>query len=299
MNAFIGKLKLSRKLLIAPALAILSLVVFGGLSFWVMTTQEHALDTIVQEDYALAQRVHEIALDCSEAQTNFNKMINWARANYNGAKVEALGKDQFNHIDEAVNKVTQILQSDISDELKQPFREVLTETQDFKKAAATMVDLASFDLNAATMAMSTLEDKYTVLSSTVDNLIVKYNDLSQKSYEQATSNYHSIVLISFIVFAACVLCIIVVALKINATILHPVKGTTDVINVLASGDFTKDVPIYSQDEIGEMGRDDHALARCVRENLAVDKHNSECDCSDQFQYRTDGCGCSRADKSGE
>ncbi len=94
MNKILRNLKLAKKLLIGPVAVSLFLLLLAGGTYHGMTSQKEALDDIYNNRFQGYQNSSEISRTIANVHANLYKVVSWAGANYEAAKVDALGKEQ-------------------------------------------------------------------------------------------------------------------------------------------------------------------------------------------------------------
>jgi len=252
MKHVIANLRLSKKLLVGPLLVLLFFLVFGVISYVGLQAQQSAIDEIFNGRFKTYREAATIYETVTDVHGSTYKLIAWARANYDGTRINALGKAQLAKLDTAIAGLSSTAASTSSQDARERYSKALTQAGEYRKALFTVIDFAQVDLNTATMAMGTAEDKYAVFAETLHQLEQQENDLSRASFDAAMGNYTRVITLFFAVFAAGVAISLVATIFVNAAILAPIHAATDVINDLADGNLTHDVPVESADEVGEM-----------------------------------------------
>jgi methyl-accepting chemotaxis protein len=265
MKKFIANLKLSRKLLIAPAVVVLFLIAFGLVSFNGLVSEKDALNDIFNNRFKTFEKVAGINEDISIAHGAIYKLITWARANYDGSKLDALGKAEVKRIDDAIATLAHFTDSTASEEMRNRYAKAVQLAGDYRKAAFMVVDFATIDLNVATISMSTAEEKYSSLSAALHTIRDQELKESEQSYEMAAAGFSRVMTLFVIIFGSAIGLSIVVSVYINKLILAPVAETTEAINVVSTGNLTKDVPVRTSDEIGEMSSAFNRMLASLRE----------------------------------
>jgi methyl-accepting chemotaxis protein len=279
MSKWLNKLNLSRKLLVAPALIFLFLFVFGAIGFLGLKSQQSALDSIYNVNFKATVAADNNYQKVTEVQGNTFKFISWARANYAQDKLDGLSKAQLTTIDKVNESIQKALKAeDVSDQLKESYKKGSVQLEDYKKAVTTVFDMASIDLNAATMAMSTVEDKFAVLAATLDKEVQVSQDLSQKSFESAKGSFSSVLTIFILVLVGSIVLSVIIVPRINASIIKPVSELNTAAQKVSSGDLNVYLTITSKDEIGNLAESFQYMVdniKNVNNQLVEEKKNVE------------------------
>lgn len=278
MDKWISNLKMSVKLLLSPMLVLIFLVAFGIVGYWGLRSQQNALDSIYNEHFNLVVETDNNTQAMAEAGGNVHKYITWARANYTQARLDELSHQQVETIEKTSKSLKDLSQSALSDEMKKKYEEAFKEVEDYKKSVTNFFDLASFDLNTATMAMSTVEEKYTILSNTL--MEIKKINLAEsfESYESANSNYSLVITVFLIFILSSITLSLLATFKINSSIAKPVEELKDAAKKVSNGDFNIALSINSSDEIGQLASGFQTMVENIKtadDQLKYEKKNVE------------------------
>jgi methyl-accepting chemotaxis protein len=137
----------------------------------------------------------------------------------------------------------------------------------YRGEASTAIDLASFDLNAATMSLASADETYQKLSVALGNLQHAARRLGGESYDAAMTSASRATTLFLIILAAGVALSIAVTLKVNSLILAPLREMSTGIDRVAGGDLTRTIAVETTDEIGTMAGHFNAMTERLRELL--------------------------------
>ncbi len=252
MKSILAKLSLSKKLLLGPSLVMCILLASGVIAFLGLRAQQSAIDEIFNGRFRTYKEAAAINESITDAHGSIYRLIAWARANYDLGKIDDLGKSQLASIDSVIAVIGNRVKQAASQDEKARYTNALAQAVDFRKSVFTVVDFAGIDLNTATVAMGTVEDKYAVFAATLHALELNEAERSKASFESAEAAYSRVLTLFIVVFAGGLGLSTIVMLRVNALVTAPIRLTTDVIGVLAEGDLTRDVPVESTDELGQM-----------------------------------------------
>jgi hypothetical protein len=96
-------LRMAVKLLIAPALIIGFLFLFGGVSYLGLITQKNALHDIYNNRFKSYQTSAVLAKDLTAVHMCTYRLLSWEVARFDRAKIDALGKEQLVIIERSVD----------------------------------------------------------------------------------------------------------------------------------------------------------------------------------------------------
>ena len=267
MKTLIGNLKLANKLLVSPTIAVIFMFAIGLVAFSGMQSLKSVIGEIFNTHFQTYMETSAVSETVADAHGNLYKLITWARADYESAKLDELGKVQIARMDGAVSALKKMVESAGNDDTKKAYQKAVDQATDYRKAAFTVVDFATVELNTATVSMATAETKFGLLAATLKGVNDLEKSLSQQSYNNAASTFTRVVTLFLIMMAAAIGLSLTATLMVNGLILKPVKSTTEAINCVASGDLSRDVPVHTSDEIGEMARSFNTMLANLRDMI--------------------------------
>jgi methyl-accepting chemotaxis protein len=233
MKLRIADMMLSRKLLLAPGVVLVFLIVFGLSGFWGLQTQQAALDDIFNVRYASAMASEQASRELVEGHSNVYKLISWARANYESAKIDSLSKVAFACIDRGVGTLETLDRDSSSTAFKQSYDTCLAAARKYRKIVGNVVDLASIDLNATTMAMGGAETQFSQLNELLAQTRHREEVTGQESYEGARASYHRMLMIFIGILLLAIVVSTVLAVRIARMISTPIGKMNDVLDRVA------------------------------------------------------------------
>lgn len=247
--------KLSKKMLISPIVEIIFLLILGWVFYSGLISQKEAMEDVYQNRFKKYQISASLANDMATIHANLYKLISWANANYEEKKIQNLGKEQINILEKAVKEINQAQsRNELAQEEKVLYDTLLAQLAEYQKVALSAIDLATSDLNMATMYMGNADDKYQILYKTVQNLLTLENKLSQESYNSSIDSYSSVIRKFFIIMGFSLFVSIGLSLLIAQRVTNPLCQTMKVIHQIAEGDLTRELKVASQDEVGELAK---------------------------------------------
>ncbi len=277
----LNNLGMSKKLLIAPLLAIAFLVGLSLVSYWGLSSQKMAIDDIYGKRFLGYQECAKIIINLANIHTNIYKVISWTSAGYNEKKVEALAKEQILAMEQTIGSVKKLLTSGaLTDEEKKLYQTSLDKLLEYQKPAKGVIDMISADMNAATMYMGTADDKFLVLKKEMETLLALENGLAKEQYDSSLQSLTSVlrtfgvIVVGAIVFSLLVTFLgsqqIISALK--RLIENLTKGASEVAS--ASGDISAASQSLAEGS-SEQAASVEETASAMEEMAAMTKQNSE------------------------
>ena len=238
MKTFIQNLRLSRKMLIAPGLMLFFFLVIAAGSYFGLRQQQDALRYFVDDGLRSSVMIDRATQNILGAQGNIYKMITWGQAGFDQAKIEAVGKAQFSAIDSALILLKSLADMTAEPGLKGKYAEAFEAAGKYRKAAATVVDLGTVDLNSATMAMVNAEEKFADLSARLAEARDIESTLSGATYAAASSTYHTMLWMFVGVLVLSVALSVVVTLWVTRIIVAPLETVNQILGRVADGNVS-------------------------------------------------------------
>ncbi len=276
MKMSFSNLRLTSKLLVAPAAVLFFMLVLGLVSYFSLLKQKQAIEDIFGTRFKSYAAGADIVETAGNVHANIYKVINWASAKYDEKKIEQLSKDQMARLDkisETLSKASQM--TGLADSEKTLYQSVLVQFEDYKKAAFSAIDLASSDLNMATMFMETADNKYQALAKGLAGLMDLENRLMEEKRNASLKSFRTAMLIFFAVLIAAIGISVPVTLFINRLISTPLNAVIRLTGRIADGDLTQSITASSTDEIGLLASTTATMADKLKTVIAETKSASE------------------------
>lgn len=246
---------MSKKLFLAPTIAVFFLLVLAYVSYYGLASQKTALEDIFNNRFKGYQNSSEIIQNIANVHANLYKVISWAGANIDAEKTENLGKEQRKTIEKTLGHIQDVIKSEgLTPEEKKLYQETLQQLKDYQTPAIGILDMATTDLNAATLFMANTDDKYRILSNTLEQLMAIETKLSREKYDAALASFAMVLKVFILVMVVAVVIFVVINVFMARIITLPIMETIGAVRRVAEGDLTKDIDVHSRDEIGELAR---------------------------------------------
>ena len=239
MRRFLGNLKMTYKVLIAPLIVLIFLVLLSFMSYQGLRSQKEAIDDIYTRRFRGYQNSSKILGVVSNVHANIYRVISWANAKYDSKKIEDLAKEQSAAIEQMIGFTKTVIQSNtLLEEEKKLYQTSLEKLIEYQKPAIGVLDVATTDLNIATMYMGTADDKFQLLNKTLQALLDIENKLAKEQFDGSLQRLNSL-LTRFGLFLGLgiVLSIgisIFISRRITSPIERVIKGLTDSSGQVAS-----------------------------------------------------------------
>ena len=91
MKRYLTDLSMSKKLLLSPMTVMVFLFIFCVMAYIGLVSQKSAINDIYNNKFKNYEAVAQMVSNIANVHANTYKVISWVNANYEAAKVEALG----------------------------------------------------------------------------------------------------------------------------------------------------------------------------------------------------------------
>ncbi|MBA4397804.1 MAG: hypothetical protein C0394_10565, partial [Syntrophus sp. (in: bacteria)] len=242
-----GNLKLSVKMMLAPIVVLMFLIAMSVVSYFGIANQKAALEDIFNKRFLGYQYSTEIAKDITNVHANLYKTITWMSANFDPKKVDELANAQKPVISRNIGLVQKILKDEgLLEDEKKVYSKALGQLTEYQTAAMGVIEMVAADVNAATMFISTAEEKYDHLNKTLEALMLLEKKLSEEKYDSSRKAANLVITIFGIVLVVAVVLSILVSLIVARMVTRPLIETIGVIREVAEGDLTRDIDVNSK-----------------------------------------------------
>jgi methyl-accepting chemotaxis protein len=276
MKRLLMNLKLSKKIMIAPVVVIVFLLISGVVSYSSLSQQKSAIEEIFGTRFKSFQTSARLIKDATNVHANLYKVISWATANYEAKKIDELGKEQVKTLEGAVATVSKVLQTKgLTPEEGNTYKTVMAALTAYQKDAVEAIDLASSDVNYATTFMEKAEGKFQLLYKQLNDLLELETKLGQVTYDGSLANFNVSLQISVVVMVIAIVVSILLSLLIARIIITPVHKAIDVIQRIAEGDLTQEIHLTSKDEIGMLAQSVDAMRQKMGEAVGGSVETSQ------------------------
>jgi methyl-accepting chemotaxis protein len=160
---------------------IMFLIALSGVSYWGLSDQKGVLGDIFDDHFKGYQKSAKTIQDVMEVHGNIYKVISWATAKYDEQKITQLGKEQVAILAGNIETMKTFMGSrKLSPEKKKLYEGALAKLVTYQKAALGVLDIATTDLNIATMYMGTADDEFQILNKELKALLALENRLAEE-----------------------------------------------------------------------------------------------------------------------
>ena len=251
----LSKLKLGPKLLLAPAVVLVLLIIVSTGAYYALVRQNALLETIVQQRTERMRAASDLVVDANRAHTEIYELLTWINASFSGARLDALVLEiQRRHA--AIDG--RYLRLQIAADMEPAERTLVEQSQAaharYGVAITDVIEISMSDRSIAANAMMKAERAFDVVALRMGELSLLEQELSRQAYRRAEAGYRLwSVLLPVVVGLSIALSLLVTMLVRNA-LLKEVRQIGASALGLAQGNLMVHSRTYGSDEIGETSR---------------------------------------------
>jgi len=236
-----NNLKMIHKLLIAPVIVIVFLLIFSLFSWRGINAQRGYF-----RDYRMSA---EALNDLANVHTGLYRLLMQAGTNYDSTKFETLVNEEI----EQVNRIAEALQRDVSaggkgNEEKKLYSAAIEHIQKYTTQVQKLRDILSTGLNVPPIVMTASDASYQDVEKDLKTIF----DLEDR---QSTSAQRSTLIVFLVVLTIAIALSLLASMIAAKIITKPLADITEKVDLIADGDLRVTVHAESSDEIGTLSGD--------------------------------------------
>lgn len=210
--------------MLLPSVTFIFLIALSYGAYDGLSNQKKAVNDIFNNRFQIYQESADLVKKTGNIHANVYKVISWMGANYGAEKVKALGNEQMVILDKALRQVQNILKSStLTEDEKKLFQRTFDDLTEYQKPVVGVMAIGTSDLAAATMFMGTADDKYQVLSKTLEELLALENKLSKAKYDSSIDSFNAVMRTLAIVLIIAVILSVMINIFITRLITRPIN----------------------------------------------------------------------------
>ena len=256
----LNKLRIGPKLLLAPGLVLVLLMLLSAGAYYGMTRQNGSLENMVQVRAARLKAAADVSGDVKHVHANIYQLLAWINGSFAKARLEGL----IGEIDQRQDAIAAQLESlaAVSEPAERAIVEASTSAlAGYRKSVRETIEMAQIDQSIATSAMQKAEQQFGVLNATLASLSALEKSLSVDAYAAARAESHTVLVTMAGMVLLSIALSLLVTMLVRRSMLGDIRAISDVVDALAQGRLvTKSAPNLGRDEIADTSR---ALDRTI------------------------------------
>jgi len=251
----LSKLRIGPKLLLAPGVVLILLIVLSVGAFAGLVRQNHRLEDMVQQRAVRLKAAADLVAGANRAHTEIYQLLTWINASFSPARIDALVHDiHARHA--ALDR--QYAQLEMATQANPAERRFVVQSQAahalYVKAIGDVVELSMADQSMAANAMSTAERAFDVVARRLDELSRLEATLGTRAYNDAEREFRTLSILMPVLVVLSITLSLLVTMAVRRAMLKDVSEIGAAAIDLAEGNLTVKNRVYGKDEIAETSR---------------------------------------------
>ncbi|HYD29261.1 MAG TPA: methyl-accepting chemotaxis protein, partial [Azospirillaceae bacterium] len=252
----IDNVRIGAKVFIAPAFALLGILIVATVGDWALRGQDRALEQIATVSFAKATDSAELAKTIQSAHTELYRLLTWTAAGVDETKVATVSDSFQRIVGEAEGRLDRLEKTySLEGEEARAFQRIREQFKAYQVNARNVIDMIGIEFSAAVSWMWTAQGDFEALLRSLDEVVALETQLTMTAYQKANQEGGWARALFMILTAVGLALTATVTFVIGRLIAGPVHTMTGIMRKLADGDLAVTVPATTRrDEIGDIAR---------------------------------------------
>jgi methyl-accepting chemotaxis protein len=247
------KLRIGPKLLLAPGMVLVLLLMLSGAARYGMVRQNASLENIAQVRAARLKSVADVAGDAKYVHANAYQLLAWINGSFAKNRLDALIAD-IGKRHAAVQAQLQELARATDGAERKPVEASLAALAAYRKAVQDTIEMAQVDQSIATNSMQKAEKEFMVLNQQLAQLAALEKSLSEQAYGAARTEFHNLGTWMAVLVLLSIAVSLAVTMFVRRAMLRDIGAISAVVGELAEGRLCASAHNDGRDEIADTAR---------------------------------------------
>ena len=251
----LGKLKIGPKLLLAPGVVLVLLLVLSSAAYYGMVRQNRSLGVIVDQRAAHIRSAADLVAGANRAHTEIYQLLTWINASFSQPRLDALVRDIHQRhvvIDRQLGSLVKVTAAGSAE--RRFVEQAEAAHMLYLKAIVDVIELAQADQSIGANAMSKAERAFDEVAQRLGDLAKLEQELSEQAVAGASADFTTISTVMPVLVAISIVLSLLITMAVRRALLKEVREIGAAAKDLASGNLTVRERSYGSDEIAETSR---------------------------------------------
>jgi methyl-accepting chemotaxis protein len=269
----LARLRIGPKLLLAPGVVLVLLVLVSCGAYVAMMRQNDSLDTIVQQRATHMRAASNLVASAQRAHAQAYQILTWISGSFPHSRVEPLVRDvqlQQANIERSFAGLTRLAREAPARHREAELRYVEQAASAWRlyvAAVRDVIELARNDQSISANAMARAERAFGVVAERVTELARREQELSEQASDEAEEEFRTLATLMPVVIVLSIAASLAITMAVRRSLLAEIGAIEAAASSLASGDLTVRARLDGDDEIATTSR---ALDASIRNlNLSL------------------------------
>ena len=251
----LARLRIGPKLLLAPGVVLVLLVLLSCGAYYAMVRQNQSLDSIVQRRAAHMRAAAELVAEAQTAHAQAYQVLTWISGSFPRTRVDPLARDLGVQHAAVVRGLDALARrtADSPDE-RRCVEQARSAWALYMPAVRDVIEIARLDQSISANAMSKAERAFAVVAQRLTELARREQILSEQASDDAAGDFRLIAILMPLVIGLSIAASLAITMAVRRALLADIRAIGAAASGLANGDLTTRPREYGQDELGQAAR---------------------------------------------
>lgn len=256
----LSRLRIGPKLLLAPGVVLVLLVLLSCGAYLAMLRQNDSLDTIVQQRATHMRAASNLVASAQKAHAQAYQILTWISGSFPRTRVEPLVGDvrqQHENIGRGFAGLARLTRESPARHREAELRYVEQAAGAWRLYVAAVddvIEIAREDQSISASAMTRAERAFGVVAERLTELARREQELSEQASSEAADDFRAIAILMPIVIVLSIAASLAITMAVRRSLLGEVGAIEAAASSLASGDLTVRARVDGDDEIAATSR---------------------------------------------
>ena len=251
----LARLKIGPKLLLAPAVVLVLLVLLSTGGYYAMVRQNASLEVIVNQRASHMRAASELVAGAQRGHAQVYQLQTWIAGSFPKSRIEPLMRDiDRQHAQSSSGLAALARQTEAGNAERRYVEQALEAYRIYTGAVRDVLEIVRDDQSIGANAMSKADSAFAVVAQRLAELSEHEQALSRAASDSAASDFRAMALATPCVILLAVLVSLRITMAVRRALLAEIRGIGAAAIDLASGDLTVKDRVYGNDEIADTSR---------------------------------------------
>ena len=251
----LARLRIGPKLLLAPGVVLVLLVLLCCASYTTMVRQNESLDSVVQRQAAHLRVASELSAAARGAHAQAYQLLTWMSGSFPHQRLDPLALElqaQQGAVERGLARLAR--QADDSPEERRCIDEARAAWAQYVPAVRDVIEIARNDQSISANAMIKAERAFGIVAQRLAALARREQALAERAAAQATEDMRQVAVLMPLAIALTICVALAITTAVRRALLADIGAIGAAASGLASGDLTIRAGIDGADEIAQTAR---------------------------------------------
>jgi methyl-accepting chemotaxis protein len=249
----LNKLRIGPKLLLAPGLVLVLLIVTAAAAYIGMVRQNASLENLVQVRAARLKIAADVSGEARYAHAHIYQLLAWVNGSFAQNRLDALGL-QIKTSHAGVDRQLRQLDALADDDERKIVTQSLHALAAYRKAVLETMEMAQMDQSIATNSMARAEKQFLLLNDQLAQLSALEKQLSEQAHAQAKADFSALTATIAVMVLLSIGLSLGVTIAVRGAMLRDIRAIAEVVLALAAGRLGVGRDNHGRDEIADTAR---------------------------------------------